>query len=76
MVENKKSFRDELVIMAEISDLIQESDILPNDGLKVDIYLDKEKYDYILKNFRDIDKSSQSFSIDLENIKFNFFLKK
>ena len=76
MVKNKGSFEDELVILAKISSLIEESNILPKNGLKFEIPTDKEIYYNILSNFRDIDKKNESFSIDMENIEFKFSLKK
>jgi len=76
METNKKSFRDELRIMAEIAELIEKSTVFPKDNFKIDIQLEKENFKNLISNFRDIDRNNNSFSILLDKVEFRFFLKK
>lgn len=76
MDENKKSFRNELTLLAEIAELIEKSDIFPEEEFKIDIELEKEKYLNIISNFREVDRKKETFSIVLDNVVFRFVLKK
>lgn len=76
MGEDKKSFQDELKIFAEISDLLEKSNILNKDKTIVKKVLDKEDFFFILKNFREIDWNKNEFIISFDNIDFIFSLQK
>jgi len=75
MGENKKSFRNELTILAEIAELIDKSSIFPEDEFKIEIELEEDKYKNIISNFREIDRKNDKFSIVLDNVIFTFVLK-
>jgi len=76
MGEDKKSFQDELKIFAEISDLLEKSNILNKDKTIVKKVLDKEDFFFILKNFREIDWNKNEFIISFDNVDFIFSLQK
>lgn len=76
MEKNQKSFRDELIVFAEIADLFDKSEILSKEKITINVSLNNEKFKSILSNFRDMDKNNESFSINFEEVNFNFSLKK
>jgi acetolactate synthase small subunit len=76
MGEDKENFRYKLEDLAKISDYIENSDLFKNEEVVVKVNLDKSKYDNILKNFREIDWSSEKFYINIGTTSFKFVLKK
>ncbi len=76
MAENNEDFRDELKKLAEISDLIESSKIFENEKVDLKVSLNKDKYDSILKNFREIDWNSDKFFINFGKVNFKFILEK
>lgn len=76
MGENSEDFRDELKKFAEISDLIESSKIFENEKVDLKVTLKKEKYESVLKNFREIDWNSDKFFINFGKVSFKFILEK
>jgi hypothetical protein len=76
MGENNEDFRDELKKFAEISDLIESSKIFENEKVDLKVTLKKEKYESVLKNFREIDWNSDKFFINFGKVSFKFILEK
>lgn len=74
MGEDKEDFRDELTKLAEISDLIETSKIFFDEDILIKVSLEKEKYDKVLRNFREIDWSSEKFFINFGKVSFKFIL--
>jgi len=75
MGESKESFRDELAILAKISDDI-ESSILSNGDVKIIIELGANEYFEIIKNFAKIYHQEDKFNIEISGVNFTFVLKK
>ena len=75
MGESKESFRDELAILAKISDDI-ESSILSNGDVKIIIELEETEYYEIIKNFAEIYHQEDKFNIEISGVNFTFVLKK
>jgi len=76
MGENSEDFRDELKKFAEISDLIESSKTFENEKVDLKVTLKKEKYESVLKNFREIDWNSDKFFINFGKVSFKFILEK
>ena len=74
MEENKEDFRDELKTLAEISELIESSKIFENEDVVVKVVLEKEKYNQVLRNFREVDWNSEKFFINFGSTSFKFIL--
>tara|TARA_R110001592_G_scaffold52584_3_gene160944 strand:- start:114 stop:341 length:228 start_codon:yes stop_codon:yes gene_type:complete len=75
MGENKSNFRDELSVLAKISNDI-ESSILSNGDVKIIIELEETKYYEIIKNFAQIYHHKDKFNIEISEVNFTFVLKK
>ena len=76
MGKDNENFRDTLKTLAEISDLFDKDTLIKKSESEIQITLPKERYDKILKNFREIDWLSEEFYIDVSELKFKFVLKK
>lgn len=76
MGKDNENFRDTLKTLAEISDLFDKDTLIKKSETEIQITLPKERYDKILKNFREIDWLSEEFYIDVSELKFKFVLKK
>lgn len=76
MGKNNEDFRDKLKTLAQISDLIENENYFNGGETEVNFLLEKEKYDKILRNFREIDWNSKSFLIKIGEVNFRFVLKK
>lgn len=76
MEKDNESFRDRLISLAELTDNLENNFLLKGGDIKIHITLPKEKYFKILYNFRDIDRNSESFLIDISGIKYEFTLEK
>lgn len=74
MEENTEDFRDELKTLAEISELIESSKIFENENVVVKVVLEKEKYNKVLRNFREVDWNSEKFFINFGSTSFKFIL--
>lgn len=75
MGKDKKSFRDELEKLANISQLVDNS-ILSKGDVNIIVELELKEYLKIIKNFADIYKKSEEFVIEISDTKFTFVLKK
>lgn len=77
MAENKENFRDKLELLAEVADRIENNkDFFGDEIIEVRVKLEKDKYDKVLKNFREIDWKSDKFFINFGNVSYKFVLKK
>jgi len=76
MGKSDESFRDNLKLLAEIADLTENNELFDGGEVQVKITLEKDKYDSILRNFRQIDWKSEKFFINISNTSFKFVLKK
>lgn len=76
MGKSDESFRDNLKLLAEIADLTESNELFDGGEVQVKITLEKDKYDSILRNFRQIDWKSEKFFINISNTSFKFVLKK
>ena len=76
MGKDKKDFGDKLKILAEISELLENEEAFKGGDAEVRLILPKDKYDNILRNFREIDWGSEKFYINIGEISFKFVLKK
>ena len=75
MEEDKSNFRDELSLLAKISNDI-ESSILSKGDVKIIIELEPFEYNEIIKNFAAVYHSNDKFNIEISGINFTFVLKK
>jgi hypothetical protein len=75
MGKNKKSFTDSLSVLADIVNLIEQSDLF-EESVEISIELTEEKYQEVISNFREIDRLNKKFTIDISGVEFNFSLKK
>lgn len=75
MAEDKKSLRDELTYLAEITDILDKSEVIKN-GFTGLIELDEDDYRGVQKLFRDVDKTSKKFVVEISDYSFTFVLKK
>ena len=75
MGENKKSFTDSSSTLANIVNTIEESDMFEDD-INITIGVSESKYKDIVSHFREIDRGKDKFTIEISDVKFNFFLKK
>ena len=75
MAKDKKSFRDELEKLANISQIVDDS-ILSDGNVNIIVELESKEYQKIIKNFADVYKKSEEFVIEISDTKFTFVLKK
>jgi hypothetical protein len=75
MGENKESFTNPLSVLADIVNIIEQSELFDED-VEISIQLPEEKYKKVISIFRDIDRMNKKFTIDVSDVKFNFSLKK
>lgn len=76
MGKSDENFRNNLKLLAEIADLTESNELFDGGDVQVKITLEKDKYDSILRNFRQIDWKSEKFFINIGNTSFKFVLKK
>jgi len=77
MATNNENFRDKLTVLAEVAERLETSkDFFDDEIIEVRVKLGKEKYDKVLRNFREIDWSSEKFYINFGNVSYKFVLKK
>lgn len=75
MAEDKASARDELTYLAEITEILDKSEIIKK-GFTSVIELEEEDYRQVQKLFRDVDKASKKFVVEISDYSFTFVLKK
>lgn len=75
MAEDKASARDELTFLAEITEILDKSEIIKK-GFTSVIELEEEDYRQVQKLFRDVDKASKKFVVEISDYSFTFVLKK
>lgn len=77
MGENKENFRDKLKLLAEVAEQIESNeDFFGDEVIEVRVKLEKDKYDKVLRNFREIDWNSDKFFINFGKVSYKFVLKK
>ena len=76
MGKDNENFGDKLKVLAEISELLENEETFQGGDAEVRLILPKEKYDKILRNFREIDWGSDKFYINIGETSFKFVLKK
>jgi len=75
MGKNKKSIQYYLEKMVEMSDVIDTSDIFNESIIEVNILTTEKEYSHLLSNFREIDRNKEKFTIEINDLKFNFKVK-
>ena len=77
MATNSEDFRDKLTVLAEVAERLESSnDFFDDEIIEVRVKLGKDKYDKVLRNFREIDWSSEKFYINFGKVSYKFVLKK
>jgi len=77
MATNNEDFRDKLTVLAEVAERLETSkDFFDDEIIEVRVKLGKEKYDKVLRNFREIDWNSEKFYINFGKVSYKFVLKK
>jgi hypothetical protein len=75
MAENTESVRDELTKLAEITNLLDETTTIKK-GFTGVIELENEDFLKFLSMFREVDRKSKKFVIQISGYDFTFVLKK
>ena len=75
MGEVKESFREQLSLLAEVSEIL-DSTVLSNGKIDVIVELEEKDFNYIINHFREIDRKSDKFIISISNLDYTFVLKK
>mgnify|MGYP001039459059 FL=1 len=75
MGKNKKSFRDDLEKLAEVTEII-DGTCLSKGDVKVIVELEEKEYRNVISSFGDVYRNLEEIVIDISNIKFTFVLKK
>ena len=77
MGENNEDFRNKLELLANVADQIESNkDFFGDEIIEVRVKLEKDKYDKVLRNFREIDWNSDKFFINFGKVSYKFVLKK
>lgn len=77
MATNNEDFRDKLTLLAEVAEQIESNtEFFGDEIIEVRVKLEKEKYDSVLRNFREIDWSSDKFYINFGKVSYKFVLKR
>lgn len=76
MGPDKKSFRDELEQMAQVSEIIDNIESFKGEKINIEIKLKEDKFKKIINNFREIDRKRDKFTISISNTNFIFYLEK
>ena len=77
MGENNEGFRNKLELLANVADQIESNkDFFGDEIIEVRVKLEKDKYDKVLRNFREIDWNSDKFFINFGKVSYKFVLKK
>lgn len=75
MAKDKKSFRDDLEKLAEITDIIDNT-ILSNGDINIIVELESKEYKKVLSIFGDVYRTMKEIVVDISGTKFTFVLKK
>jgi hypothetical protein len=75
MGKDKKSFRDDLEKLAEVTNIIDETCLSKGD-VKVVVELEEKEYRKVISSFGDVYRNLEEIIIDISNVKFTFVLKK
>lgn len=75
MAEIKEGFREQLSLLAEISDILDKT-VLSKGKVDVLVELEEEEFNYIINHFREIDRKNDKFVISISNLDYTFVLKK
>jgi hypothetical protein len=75
MGKDKKSFRDDLEKLAEVTNIIDETCLSKGD-VKVIVELEEKEYRKVISSFGDVYRNLEEIIIDISNVKFTFVLKK
>ena len=75
MGKNKKSIQYYLEKMVEMSDVIDTSDIFNDANIEINILASEKEYNHLLSNFREMDRDKEKFTIEINDMKFNFEAK-
>ena len=77
MGENNEDFRNKLELLANVADQIESNkDFFGDEVIEVRVKLEKDKYDKVLRNFREINWNSDKFFINFGKVSYKFVLKK
>lgn len=75
MGKDKKSFRDDLEKLAEVTNIIDETCLSKGD-VKIVVELEEKEYRKVISSFGDVYRNLEEIIIDISNVKFTFVLKK
>jgi hemerythrin len=75
MAEIEEGFREQLSLLAEISDILDKT-VLSKGKVDVLVELEEEEFNYIINHFREIDRKNDKFVISISNLDYTFVLKK
>jgi len=75
MEKNTKSFRDDVIELADIADKLESIELFENGKISITVELYEKEYRNILSNFREIDRNSDKFIIDISGVNYCFVLK-
>lgn len=75
MGKSKKSFRDDLEKLAEVTNIIDDT-CLSKGEVKVIVELEEKEYKKVISSFGDVYRNLEEIIIDISNVKFTFVLKK
>ena len=77
MATINEDFRDKLTLLAEVAEQIESNkEFFGDEIIEVRVKLEKEKYDSVLRNFREIYWNSEKFYINFGKVSYKFVLKK
>lgn len=71
----KKSFRDDLEKLAEVTNIIDDTCLSKGD-VKVIVELEEKEYKKVISSFGDVYRNLEEIIIEISNVKFTFVLKK
>jgi hemerythrin len=75
MAEIEEGFREQLSLLAEISEILDKT-VLSKGKVDVLVELEEEEFNYIINHFREIDRKNDKFVISISNLDYTFVLKK
>lgn len=71
----KKSFRDDIEKLAEVTNIIDDTCLSKGD-VKVIVELEEKEYKKVISSFGDVYRNLEEIIIEISNVKFTFVLKK
>lgn len=75
MGKDKKSFRDDLEKLAEVTNIIDDTCLSKGD-VKVIVELEEKEYKKVISSFGDVYRNLEEIIIEISNVNFTFVLKK